>query len=137
MFREEMNLLIEILKDANIVLKRQPSVEEVEAFAEETGNGPELKPMRLCFAVKMSHAWNRSTLPCSTYSGLIPPESTRIHFFQSESNVGWHVSQFWNLFRFESGLIPVSFQFFSPELPEYSYMDPNRNSTGLFRYSGS
>jgi hypothetical protein len=58
MFREEMNLLIEISKDADIVLKRQPSVEEVEAFAEETGNGPELKPMRLCFDVKMSHAWN-------------------------------------------------------------------------------
>src|SRR5271155_6197330 len=58
MFWEEMNLLIEISKDADIVLKRQPSAEEVEAFAEETGNGPELKPMRLYFDMKMSHAWN-------------------------------------------------------------------------------
>ena len=58
MCRKDMNTLLEIARDKEIVLKMPPSNEEVEAFAEETGPGPELKPMRLCFNVTAKHAWN-------------------------------------------------------------------------------
>jgi len=53
-----MNTLLEIDKDKDIILKIPPSNEEVEAFAEERGPGPELEPMRLCFDVTAKHAWN-------------------------------------------------------------------------------
>jgi hypothetical protein len=53
-----MNLLLEITKDTDICFKTPPPTEKVEAFAEERGKGPELKPMRLCLDVSISHAWN-------------------------------------------------------------------------------
>lgn len=53
-----MNTLLDISNDKDIVLKTPPSNEEVEAFAEEKGPGPVLKPMRLCFDVTPKHAWN-------------------------------------------------------------------------------
>jgi hypothetical protein len=58
MCRRDMNAVLEIDRDKEIVLKTPPSNEEVEAFAEETGPGPELKPMHLCFSVTAKHAWN-------------------------------------------------------------------------------
>ena len=53
-----MNNLLDIQKDKDIVRKMPPSIEEVEAFAEETGPGPELVTMRLSFDVPARHAWN-------------------------------------------------------------------------------
>jgi hypothetical protein len=58
MCRKDMNNVLEINRDKDIVLKTPPSNEEVEAFAEETGPGPELQPMRFCFDVTAKHAWN-------------------------------------------------------------------------------
>jgi hypothetical protein len=58
MCRKDMNTVLEINRDKDIVLKKPPSIEEVEAFAEETGPGPKLKPMRFCFDVTAKHAWN-------------------------------------------------------------------------------
>ena len=58
MLRKDMNILLEIARDKDIVLKPPPSNEEVEAFAEETGRGPKLHPMRLCFNATVKHAWN-------------------------------------------------------------------------------
>jgi hypothetical protein len=58
MCRKDMNILLEINVDKDIVLKKPPSNEVVEAFAEERGPGPTLKPMRLCFNVTAKHAWN-------------------------------------------------------------------------------
>jgi hypothetical protein len=56
--RRDMNVLLDIEKDKDIIRKISPSNEEVEAFAEETGPGPKLNPMRLCFDVPAKHAWN-------------------------------------------------------------------------------
>lgn len=56
--RRDMNNLLEIARDKDIVLKTQPSSEEVEAFAEERGPGPVLTPMHLSFDVTAKHAWN-------------------------------------------------------------------------------
>jgi len=53
-----MNALLVIQKDTDIIHKTPPSTEEIEAFEEETGDGPELNPMRLCFDVKITHCWN-------------------------------------------------------------------------------
>jgi hypothetical protein len=53
-----MNALLHIQRDKDIVLKTPPSNEEVEAFAEERGPGPELDPMRFSFDVTAKHAWN-------------------------------------------------------------------------------
>jgi len=53
-----MNSVLRIARDKDIVLKIPPSNEEVEAFAEEMGPGPDLNPMRLCFDVTAKHAWN-------------------------------------------------------------------------------
>jgi hypothetical protein len=53
-----MNTLLNINQDVDIVRKTPPSVEEVEAFCDETGPGPVLKSMRLCFDVPLSNAWN-------------------------------------------------------------------------------
>jgi hypothetical protein len=53
-----MNALINIKRDKEIVLKPQPSEEEVEAFADEMGPGPELAPMRLSFDNGAQHPWN-------------------------------------------------------------------------------
>jgi hypothetical protein len=53
-----MNALLVIQKDTEIIHKIPPSTEEIEAFEEETGDGPELNPMRLCFDVKITHCWN-------------------------------------------------------------------------------
>jgi hypothetical protein len=53
-----MNTLLEIQKDKDIVRKTPPSIEEVEAFAEEVGPGSGLAPMRLSFDVPAKHAWN-------------------------------------------------------------------------------
>jgi hypothetical protein len=58
MCRKDMNTLLEISRDKDIVLKTSPSNKEVEAFAEERGRGPVLKPMRFCFNVTAKHAWN-------------------------------------------------------------------------------
>ena len=53
-----MNILLEIGRDKDIVLKTLPSNKEVEAFAEERGLGPILKRMRFCFNVTAKHPWN-------------------------------------------------------------------------------
>jgi len=53
-----MNVLLEIKKDTDIVYKTPPSTEEIEAFEDETGDGPTLNPMRLCFDAKITHCWN-------------------------------------------------------------------------------
>lgn len=53
-----MNTLLEIGIDKDIVLKTPPTIEEIEAFAEERGPGPVFKPMRLSFDVTVKHAWN-------------------------------------------------------------------------------
>ena len=55
---KDMNILLEINKDKDIILKILPSEREVEAFAEERGPGPILKPMHLCFDITAKHAWN-------------------------------------------------------------------------------
>ena len=54
---KDMNILLEINKGKGI-LKMPPSKEEVEAFAEERGPGPILKPMHLCFDITAKHARN-------------------------------------------------------------------------------
>jgi len=53
-----MNVLLEIKKDTDIVYKTPPSTEEIEAFEEERGDGPELNPMRLFLGAKITHCWN-------------------------------------------------------------------------------
>jgi hypothetical protein len=54
-----MNSLLDIKRDKDIVLKTPPSIEEVEAFAEEEGPGPDLmNDMRFSFDVPAMHAWN-------------------------------------------------------------------------------
>lgn len=53
-----MNVLLEIKKDTDIINKIPPSTEEIEAFEDDTGDGPELNPMRLCFDMPVTHAWN-------------------------------------------------------------------------------
>src|SRR5882757_4154475 len=53
-----MNALLVIQKDTDIIHKTPPSTEEIKAFEEETGDGLELNPMRLCFNVKITHCWN-------------------------------------------------------------------------------
>jgi hypothetical protein len=53
-----MNYLIDIQNDKDIVGKTPPSIEEVNAFAEEVGQGPKLAPMRLSFDVSAKHPWN-------------------------------------------------------------------------------
>ena len=53
-----MNVVLDIKIDKDIVGKKPPSNEEVQAFAEENGPGPRLAPMRLSFDVPAGHAWN-------------------------------------------------------------------------------
>jgi hypothetical protein len=53
-----MNVLLEIKKDTDIVYKTPPSTEEIEGFEDETGEGPELNPMRLWLGAKITHCWN-------------------------------------------------------------------------------
>jgi hypothetical protein len=52
-----MNLL-EIRKDTDIVYKTPPTDQAIEAFEDEIGEGPILKPMQLCFNVPVTHCWN-------------------------------------------------------------------------------
>lgn len=52
-----MNIILDIQKDKDIVQKTSPSIEEVKAFAEETGPGPELGSMHFSFDVPEKHAW--------------------------------------------------------------------------------
>ena len=53
-----MNVLLKIKKDKDIVYKTPPSTEEIEAFEDETGDGPTLNPMCLCLGAKITHCWN-------------------------------------------------------------------------------
>lgn len=53
-----MNVLLEIRKDTDIVKKTPPADQVIEAFENETGYGPELNPMQLCFNVPVTHCWN-------------------------------------------------------------------------------
>lgn len=56
--RPMMNELIGIMKDTDVVKITGPSIAEVNAFENETGAGPKLKPMRLYLDGKMKHPWN-------------------------------------------------------------------------------
>lgn len=56
--RKDMNVLLRIKRDKDIVKIEPPSIEEVEDFADETGPGPKLVPMRLSFDITAGHAWN-------------------------------------------------------------------------------
>ena len=58
MCRKDMNILLEIGRDKDIVLKTPPSNKEVEAFAEERGLGLVLKHMHFCFNVTAKHPQN-------------------------------------------------------------------------------
>jgi hypothetical protein len=53
-----MNVLLKIKKDTDIVYKTPPSTKEIEAFEDETGDGPKLNFMRLCLNAKITHCWN-------------------------------------------------------------------------------
>ena len=60
-----MNILLEIGRDKDIVLKTLPSNKEVEAFAEERGLGPILNRMHFCFKMSQPNIPGTLTWPTS------------------------------------------------------------------------
>jgi hypothetical protein len=82
------NNLIGIMRDTDIVKVSHPSIDEVTAFAEERGPGPQLNPMRLNFEGKIKDPWNADLA-----------EQFHNHFMSTNAVDSQDEADIWDLFE--------------------------------------